>query len=351
MEPKISSIQMRPRIEKWFQIFSRRRKNGVSRNLLLAGLAALVLSSFSVLGLFVYVNGSTPNPSEQLEIAMRLMRKGDSQSPTRIAKSIDVKSLKKRLDLSKREFLLGVSERKAADGIIQRRMADEKNERAVKHLEKSRDFAFPDGYEGMGNYFLGMALFDLFRWDEAEAPLEVAAQRWPPGRADAIERLIDIDMSFENLDPASALARIEHWRGLPRSSVDEIDRTVVKEMQTYYAQRDYEKAAELLAAIPSDSSQRPYADLVHGRCMQRLAEGTIESNKTERLQMAMDDFQRVLASAKTSVKFVDGAIWNWAESYGTWERQHRPSVPSAPFDFHLRLSRKALSAAWKKSTA
>ena len=72
-------------------------------------------------------------------------------------------------------------------------------------------------------------------------------------------------------------------------------------MQTYYAQRDYEKAAELLAAIPSDSSQRPYADLVHGRCMQRLAEGTIESNKTERLQMAMDDFQRVLASAKTSV--------------------------------------------------
>ena len=292
---------MRPRIEKWFQIFSRRRKNGVSRNLLLAGLAALVLSSFSVLGLFVYVNGSTPNPSEQLEIAMRLMRKGDSQSPTRIAKSIDVKSLKKRLDLSKREFLLGVSERKAADGIIQRRMADEKNERAVKHLEKSRDFAFPDGYEGMGNYFLGMALFDLFRWDEAEAPLEVAAQRWPPGRADAIERLIDIDMSFENLDPASALARIEHWRGLPRSSVDEIDRSVVKEMQTYYAQRDYEKAAELLAAIPSDSSQRPYADLVHGRCMQRLAEGTIESNKTERLQMAMDDFQRVLASAKTSV--------------------------------------------------
>ena len=301
MEPEGKSIQTRPRIEKWFQIFASRRKYGVGRNLLLTGLAALVLSSFSVLGLFVYVNGSTPNPSEQLEIAMRLMRKGDSQSPTRIAKAIDAKSLKKRADLSRREFLLGISERKAADGIVQRRIAVEKNERAVKHLEKSRDFAFPDGYEGMGNYFLGMALFDLFRWDEAEAPLEVAAQRWPPGRADAIERLVDIDLSFENQDPASALARIEHWRGLPRSSVDEIDRLVVKEMQAFYAQGEYEKAAALLASIPKDSSQRPGADLVHGRCMQRLAEGTIESEKTELLQAAMDDFQRVLASAKTTV--------------------------------------------------
>ncbi len=232
---------------------------------------------------------------------MRLMRKGDSQSPTRIAKSIDAKSLKKRADLSKREFLLGISERKAADGIVQRRIAAEKNERAVRHLGKSRDLAFPDGYEGMGNYFLGMALFDLFRWDEAEAPLEVAAQRWPPGRADAIERLVDIDMSFENQDTASALARINNWRALPRSSVDEIDRSVVKEMQALYLQGEYEKAAELLPSIPKDSSQRPSADLVHGLSMQKLAEGTIESKRTERLQAAMDDFQRVLASAKTSM--------------------------------------------------
>ena len=301
MDLENRGIQTRPRIEKRYPIFASRRKVGVSRNLLLTGLAAMVLSSFSILGLFVYVNGSNPNPSEQLEIAMRLMRKGDSQSPTRIAKSIDVKSLKKRVDLSKLEFLLGIGERKAADGIVQRRIAAEKNERAVKHLGKSRDFAFPDGYEGMGNYFLGMALFDLFRWDEAEAPLEVAAQRWPPGRADAIERLVDIDMSFEKQDPASALARIEHWRGLPRSSSDEIDRSVLKEMQALYIQGEYEKAAELLATIPKDSAQRPGADLVHGRCMQRLAEGTTESKKTERLRAAMDDFQRVLSSAKTNV--------------------------------------------------
>ena len=274
---------------------------GVSRNLLIAGLATLVLSSFSVLGLFIYVSGATPNPTEQLEIAMRLMRKGDSESPFRIANAIDPKSLKKKVDLSKREFLLGANDRKTAEGIVQRRIARDKNEHAVKHLEKSRDLKFPDGYEGQGNYYLGMALFDLFRWDEAETPLELASEKWPQGRADAIERLVDIDMSFENQDPESALARIEHWRNLPRSSANELDRSTVKEMQATYAQGDFTKAAELLANVPMDSPYRPGADLVHGRCMQRLAEASKEPERTERLQTAMEDFQRVLASAKPSV--------------------------------------------------
>ena len=121
-----------------FTIQAHRPKYGVSRNLLLAGLAALVLSSFSVLGLFLYVHGSTLNPSDQLEIAMRLMRKGDGESPQRIAKSIDPKTLTKKVDLSRREFLLGAAERKSTEGIVHRRIASERNEQAVKHLKKSR---------------------------------------------------------------------------------------------------------------------------------------------------------------------------------------------------------------------
>ena len=284
-----------------FTIKAHRPKYGVSRNLILAGLAALVLSSFSVLGLFLYVHGSTPNPSDQLEIAMRLMRKGDGESPQRIAKSIDPKNLTKKVDLSRREFLLGAAERKATGGIVHRRIASERNELAVKHLKKSRDLAFPDGYEGLGNFFLGMALFDLFRWDEAKEPLEVAAERWPQGRADAIERLVDIAISFENHDPDSALARIEHWRSLPRSSGDEIERSVVKEMQALYSKGDFKKAAELLESVPQDSTQRPSAELVHGRCMQRLAERKEEPDRTRMLEAALSNFQNVLASGKSTV--------------------------------------------------
>ena len=217
------------------------------------------------------------------------------------AKAIDSRSLKKKVDLSKREFLLGANERKTAEGIVQQRIARERNERAVRHLEKSRELSFPEGYDGLGNYYLGMALFDLFRWEEAEAPLEVASERWPQGRADAIERLVDIDMSFDNQDPLSALERIEHWRSLPRSSAHELDRTYVKEMQALYAQGEYVKAAELRETIPLESPQRPNADLVHGRCMQKLADGIPDPKRSDLINAAMADFYRVLASTKTTV--------------------------------------------------
>ena len=280
---------------------ARLSRSGLSKNALIGGLAALVLSSFSVLGLYLYVFGATQDPTDQLETAMRLMRRGEEDSSFRLANSVDVKSLKKRADRSKRAFLLGARERKAAESIVQRRLASEKNQLAVKHLEQSRDLAFPDGYEGLGNYYLGMALFDLLKWDDAETPLEIAAERWPQGRADAIERLVDIDISFENKNPTSALARIAHWRGLPRSTANETERAFVKEMQALYVNGEFEMSSSLRTNIPIDSLQRPVADLVHGRCMQRLAERLAGPDKEERLQMATDDFQRVLSAAKTSV--------------------------------------------------
>jgi outer membrane protein assembly factor BamD (BamD/ComL family) len=281
--------------------WTRKPHHGIIRNVVIGGLAGLLLASFSVLGLYIYVIGSEPDPSQKLETALRFHRKGDGDSSYRLANSIDPKLLKKRADRSKREFLIGVNERKAAEEIVQRRIASEKNEAAVRHLEKSRDLTFPEGYEGQGSYYLGMALFDLFRWDEAQAPLEVAAERWPQGRADAIERLIDIDISHDNQDPLSALSRIDRWRSLPRSTANEVERTVIKEMQALYAMSEFENSANLINRIAADSSLRPIADLFHGRCLQRFAEKAQEPERTALLEKAMDDFRRVLASSKTSV--------------------------------------------------
>ncbi len=295
------NIPRRPRLIAPEVRWLRRPHRGISRNVVIGGLAGLVLASFSVLGLYIYVLGSESSPSEKLETAMRILRKGEGDVSFRIANSIDPKVLKKKADRSKREFLIGVSERKAAEDIVQRRIASQKNEAAVKHLEKSRDLSFPEGYEGQGNYYLGMALFDLFRWDDAEAPLEIAAERWPQGRADAIERLVDIDISLENQDPVSALSRIEHWRSLPRSTANEIERTLIKEMQALYALGEFENCANLHAQIPVDSTLRPIADLFHGRCSQRFAEKAQEQKRTDFLEKALDDFRRVLASSKTSV--------------------------------------------------
>ena len=186
-------------------------------------MASLVLSSFGVFGVYLYsVDG--PDPSEQLEIALRLMSKVEEDAAVRIASSLKEEELKKKSDIAKRHFLLGSHERTRATKIEQRPIANALNAKAVEHLEASRAQKFPSGFEGLGNFHLGMALYDLFRWNDAEEPLTIASERWPPGRSDAIERLVDIDLSRDRQDSESALQRIDHWRTLPRSSAYDDER-------------------------------------------------------------------------------------------------------------------------------
>lgn len=277
-----------------------RLRRGVSKTTLLAALGGLVLCSVSVLVLWMMIN-SPPNPTEQLDIAFRLMRKGDIEAASRIANTVDKDVLKKKDDISKREFLLGANERVAAQAIQQRRIATETNERAVDHLQKSRKLMFPQGYEGLGNYYLGMALFDLFRWTEAKHPLEIASERWPQGRNDAIEHLIDIDLASDAPNPEEALKRIDHWKGLPPISPYDADRIAVKEMETLYSQGEYDAAIAIEGRIPKDSPYRPAADLVLGRCYVRKADKDKYAPRDELLAQALACFNRVQGSPRTTV--------------------------------------------------
>lgn len=277
-------------------------RRGISLKLILGAAVGLVFASFGVLGAFLYFTAGR-DPSQQLEVAFRVLRKGDGELSAKIARSLDPKSITKRGDVSKREFLLGAHERELATKTDQRRIRTEKNEKAVKHLSRSRNISFPEGYEGQGNYHLGMALYELFRWEEAESPLEIAAERWPQGRADSIERLIDIDLSFENKDTESAMERIAHWRSLPHSSVDEYDRTIVKEMHALFVENKYHEAATLLNQLKSESNYRPVAELVYGRSLFRIAEKSQEPERSEKLKLAGECFQRVMINSKIPIPY------------------------------------------------
>lgn len=276
-------------------------RQGLSRNVLLGIVGALVVTSFSVLGLMLFME-SEPDPTQQLEIGLRLLRKGDGESSSRIARAIPTTALKKRSDVSKREFLMGAYARRKAESIQQRRVSIEHNEEAVKHLSKSRDLAFPEGHEGQGNYLLGLALFDLLRWDEAEPVLEIAAERWPQGRVDAIERLVDIDLSETHQDPDVAMERVRQWRALPKSTFNEEDRANIKEMQILYNQGEYVKVLGVGDRIPIESPFRAQCELTTGRCLQQLGLASGEPDRSEKLRAAAAKFQRVLEFPNIPVK-------------------------------------------------
>ena len=268
-------------------------RRGLSKKLIFGAIGALAVASFSVLGWLLYLD-SSPDTTQQLDIGLRLLRKGDGESSARIARSLPATAIKKRSDISKKEFLLGAHARRKAEAIQQRRVSIEHNEEAVKRLSKSRDLSFPEGHEGQGNYLLGLALFDLLRWEEAEPALEIASERWPQGRVDAIERLVDIDLSESNQAPDVAFERVRQWRALPKSTLNEDDRANLKEMQILYSMKEYDKVIAFDDLIAPDSPLRAQCELIVGRCLHKLAMESAEPEQKMKLQKAISYFQRVL---------------------------------------------------------
>jgi hypothetical protein len=264
-------------------------------------MASMVLSSFGVFGLYLYsVQG--PDPSEQLEIALRLMNKGEEDAAVRIAANLQEEDLKKKSDVAKRHFILGSHERMRATKIEQRPIANALNAKAVEHLEASRSQKFPSGFEGLGNFNLGMALFDLFRWNDAEEPLAIASERWPAGRSDAIERLVDIDLSRDRLDTESALQRIEHWRTLPRSSAYDDERAALKEMQTLLKSGEIEKAYLLNSQVAKESPYRPMCDLLSAQCKRESAKKAANpTDQNQELTDALNHIQNLVKAPNVTV--------------------------------------------------
>lgn len=258
-------------------------------------LGGLVACSFAGLIFSLYWLRSTP-PTHKLESALRILQSGDLESAASIARSVPDEQLDPP-ELSQKHFVIGVQAREAATKIEQHSRAFAMNEASIEHLQKSQSIQFPNGYEGLANYHLGMALFDLFRWQEAVRPLEIATERWPAGRSDAIERLVEIDISSKTQDIAKARKRIEHWRSLPQRSPEDSVKADIKEMQVLLADEQFEQLIERLNRIPPDSKYLPQAQFVVALAKRQMFEkGKDASGKENWLVDALELHDSILKS-------------------------------------------------------
>ena len=263
---------------------------------LIAGLVAL---SFAGLIYSLYALVEAP-ATERLESAFDILKRGDSETAALIAQAMVDDDLSKP-ELSQKHLLLGIQARQEASQSELRSRAFEMMEQSIEHLQKSQTNRFPSGYEGLGNYHLGMALYDLQRWKEAQKPLEIAAERWPQGRVDAIERLVDIDLASERNDISSAMKRIEHWRTLPSGTPQDADRAEVKEMQAMLKARDFDAVLQRLDSFPADSDQLPQAQLLAAMAQRELCESAPDkAGREKRLLDALELHSLILQSPKSS---------------------------------------------------
>jgi tetratricopeptide (TPR) repeat protein len=279
----------------------RHRRAGISKKILLGVLGGLMLCSFGVFSLYLYLS-QEPEPAEKLEIALRWLNKGELDTAARIAESIPEEALKRNADKSAKLFVLGVEARTKAKEIDQYKVATQLNEEAVKKLKQSRSLSFPQGFAGIGNYHLGMALYELFRWKEAVEPLQIAFERYPIGRADALECLVDIDLSRGRRDYKGALARIAHWRSLPQSGEFDSERADLKEMQALIAKGQMQDAIKLGTRIPETYPYRPKCEQLLGKAYREMAAALDASPDDETRKGYLADATRHLAACLKSTK-------------------------------------------------
>ncbi len=253
------------------------------------------LLGVSIAVLIAWMYASQPvEVSDQLELGLRLARRGDFETAARLASSVEVPRIKKRVDQSTRHFLLGAAARQAGESLQYRPSRMEKNEEAATHLEQSRDLKFPPGYEGLGNYLLGVTLYELLRMDEAVEPLSIAFDRWPKGRSDAVERLIDIDLYGNQRDPDAALRRLERWAALSALTPSDSERIAAKEMEIRCERREHDRVEPLWRTISVESPMRCYANLTLARCLRKQSLASPPpADATEKREKALSHLKEI----------------------------------------------------------
>jgi|694.fasta_scaffold12738_2 tetratricopeptide (TPR) repeat protein len=247
-----------------------RTRRGIGRTAILGAVGGLIALSGLTLGVWIYAS-RPEDPHDKLNIALRMARRGDFSTSAKIANGTDEKTIERSSDRSTRHFLIGADARVSAKNLSQRRARTDLNETAANRLEESRKLKFPAGYEGLGNYLLGSALFELFRWKEAKEPLEIASERWPQGRSDSVENLIDIDLFQNKPDIAAATHRLDRWASLPAISPVELDRIAMKRMQIAKFEGKPDEVRKRFQSIDAASSVRPDANVLFAGYLRELA--------------------------------------------------------------------------------
>jgi tetratricopeptide (TPR) repeat protein len=248
------------------------------------GLTAVALSA----GLLVWtLSGPEIDPGMQLNVGLRLLKRNKPQDARLLIGAIDEAKVAPGSDQSKRLLILGAASLDEAEGLQVPRFSHSKTTEAESYLSKANKLGFPRGYEGFGNLLLGKALFQLFRWDEAVAPLEIAVAQWPDGRTEALERLIDIKLGADEIDVEAANVLVDEWAHMPGLTDEERNLGKVKAMELSLAINDTERIEKQVHNFPRDSKFTPHADYLLARSLLKNLDsrtGEEKSNDIARIE-------------------------------------------------------------------
>jgi len=245
------------------------------------------------------ISGKAPDFERELTVGLQKLKRELTPEVRRLALSIELKDLQSKSAEAKWELIVGAVALEDSEKSAVRERAIALAEEAYMHLKESQKIGFPRGFDGLGNFLLGKVLYQLFRWPEAIEPLEIAANQWPAGRADALSLLVDIDLATEGISPEAVTDRLNYWNGLIGLTPEERNREKLKQIVAKIAFGEYDKAIEMANAFPKDSVHYPNAMYQQALAkLMNLSAAENESLDPARELMLKDIYQQMKSVAK-----------------------------------------------------
>jgi tetratricopeptide (TPR) repeat protein len=244
---------------------------GLAKLPLLIGASLTAVATFA--GIFAWLMSvEQVDPSTRLNAALRLLKKGKSSEAQLLVADLDDSQSLSPAEQSKQNLIMGAAALDTSEKVELPQQIYDYAVEAEKKLTKANELGFPRGYEGYGNFLLGKVLFQLFRWDDARAPLEIAVTEWPSGRSQALSRLVDIALDKEPIAAQEIDQRLSHWAGLAGLTDDDRDLGLVKRIEASIALGDWEEAIQVAEAVPATSSFAAQANFLAALASVRRAD-------------------------------------------------------------------------------
>jgi len=274
------------------------KSGGMTPIYLAIGLAIGGIGVFA--GVFAwFFSGASVDFDRELTVGLQKLKREVSADIRRLVLSMTAEDLATPPLKAKWELIVGAVALEDSEKSAVRERAITLAEEAFQHLKESQSLGFPRGYDGLGNFLLGKVLYQLFRWEEAVEPLEIAATEWPAGRTDALSLLNDIDIATEGISEEDVNARLDFWNGLVGLTSEDRNREKLKRIATMTAFQEYDGAMELAKSFPTDSiyftqAQHQYS-IAKFQSLTNFGEASEES--TQQLQLA-ELYQQMRSVAK-----------------------------------------------------
>jgi TolA-binding protein len=296
-------------------------RNGFSKIGVLIGLAVTSIAIFA--GLFaVLIMPSGMSVDQSLDLALQLVESDEPVLGSRLAERWSDEDLADDNQRAKQLLVLGVSAWKRSQIDAQSIEAHDLAVEASELLGESKVLGFPKGYEGFGNFCLGMAWNFLDRLDDCIAPLTIATERYPKGRDEAFAALMRAFSEKPKPELKRADETLATWQSLPPTSTEQTELVAIAKARLAATRNDLGTAVSLLEEVLSRPAHSTRAAMLHGELLLRQSEApNVTGEAAAALQsQSLDEFRRIIADGRTTPEDRRTAQYWMADALGRMGR-------------------------------